>query len=76
MSLSFIFSECENKFGKELGQTVWRAVNAVFDVLPLAATIDDKVMIQYSIFIKHLEYNARADQKTDMVCTKTLRIIL
>ncbi|KAK3710145.1 hypothetical protein QZH41_010545, partial [Actinostola sp. cb2023] len=36
-------TECEQKFGKELGQTVWKAINAVFDVLPLAATIDEKI---------------------------------
>ncbi|XP_031568704.1 uncharacterized protein LOC116303319 isoform X2 [Actinia tenebrosa] len=36
-------TECEKKFGKEMGNTVWRGINAVFDVLPLAATIDDKI---------------------------------
>ncbi|XP_032239117.2 uncharacterized protein LOC116618970 [Nematostella vectensis] len=35
--------ECHAKFGDEVGQEVWKAINSVFDVLPLAATIDDKV---------------------------------
>lgn len=36
-------SECIQKFGPSLGEEVWGAVNAIFDVLPLAAIIDNKV---------------------------------
>lgn len=36
-------SECLQKFGPALGEEVWEAVNAVFDVLPLAAIVDNKV---------------------------------
>ncbi|KAL9982177.1 hypothetical protein ACROYT_G010988 [Oculina patagonica] len=36
-------SECIQKFGAELGEEVWGAVNAIFDVLPLAAIVDNKI---------------------------------
>ena len=39
----FLFRECKKKFGKELGVQVWEAINLVFDALPLAACIDNKV---------------------------------
>lgn len=35
--------ECLGKFGDALGKEVWEAINSVFDVLPLAAVIDDQV---------------------------------
>lgn len=41
-------SECIQKFGAELGEEVWEAVNAIFDVLPLAAIIDNKVKLSAS----------------------------
>ena len=40
----FFVRECKKKFGKELGVQVWEAINLVFDALPLAACIDDKVI--------------------------------
>ncbi len=39
----FIHRECLGKFGDILGKEVWDAINSVFDVLPFAAVIDDKV---------------------------------
>ncbi|CAH0700278.1 unnamed protein product [Spodoptera exigua] len=37
------YNECLAKYGENEGQKVWNAINNVFDVLPLAAVIDDKV---------------------------------
>ena len=40
----FLFSrECLEKFGDDIGTQVWDAVNDCFDVMPLAATVDDRV---------------------------------
>lgn len=36
-------SECLEKFGDEIGIQVWDAVNDCFDVMPIAATVDDRV---------------------------------
>ncbi|KAK7088081.1 uncharacterized protein [Littorina saxatilis] len=36
-------SECLEKFGDDIGLQVWDAVNDCFDVMPIAATVDDKV---------------------------------
>lgn len=35
--------ECLNKFGESLGVDVWTSINNVFDVMPLAATIDGRI---------------------------------
>jgi hypothetical protein len=35
--------ECLVKFGEAIGKEIWEAINSVFDVLPLAAVIDEKV---------------------------------
>lgn len=36
-------SECLEKFNDEIGAQVWEAVNECFDVMPIAATVDDRV---------------------------------
>ncbi len=36
-------TQCKKSYGPELGQRVWEMINKVFDYMPLAATIDDKV---------------------------------
>ncbi|XP_045541651.1 uncharacterized protein LOC106719231 [Papilio machaon] len=37
------YTECTTKFGDVEGVKIWNAINNVFDVLPLAAVVDEKV---------------------------------
>ncbi|XP_021203434.1 uncharacterized protein LOC101741294 isoform X2 [Bombyx mori] len=37
------YNECVAKYGEVEGVRIWNAINNVFDVLPLAAVVDDKV---------------------------------
>ena len=53
--ITIYYRECLGKFGDTLGKEVWDAINSVFDVLPLAAVIDDKVQIEF-IYEKYLKY--------------------
>jgi len=39
------------KFGDSIGNQLWEAINDCFDVMPIAATIDDKVGC--SIMVTH-----------------------
>lgn len=44
LQLQYTFCrECEVKFGPTLGRKLWRVFNKVFDVLPLAALIDNQI---------------------------------
>ncbi|KAL4223534.1 hypothetical protein ACF0H5_017005 [Mactra antiquata] len=36
-------SECLNKFGDSIGNQLWESINDCFDVMPIAATVDDKI---------------------------------
>lgn len=47
----FLCSECVSKYGDTEGPKIWNAVNQVFDVLPLAAVVDDKVYVYLMDFI-------------------------
>lgn len=48
--------ECLEKFGERLGQSVWEAVNLVFDCMPLAAIVDERVGI-YSNYTHCYQYS-------------------
>ncbi|KAJ8312221.1 hypothetical protein KUTeg_009594 [Tegillarca granosa] len=39
----FVKNECINKFGDSIGLQLWEAINDCFDVMPIAATVDDRV---------------------------------
>ena len=57
----FLFgSECVQKFGTDLGEEVWNVINAVFDALPLAAIVDDKVITPFthrsSSMVRNIDY--------------------
>lgn len=44
-----ICSECVNKFGENVGGEIWEAVNKCFDCMPIAATVDDKVLLSCAV---------------------------
>lgn len=39
---SFLF-QCKDRFGVEMGETLWEEVNQAFDRLPLSAIIDHEI---------------------------------
>ncbi len=55
----FIHRECLGKFGDILGKEVWDGINSVFDVLPFAAVIDDKVCRVYFPFPRNSDLSFR-----------------
>lgn len=44
-----LYSECLHKFGDSFGSNVWSAINNAFDVMPVAALIDKKVIFFFCI---------------------------
>ena len=43
-------SECIEKFGDMVGQQIWESINDCFDVMPVAAVVDEKVQPSFSLF--------------------------
>ena len=41
--ISKLHRECKTKFGNDLGLQIWEEINKVFDCMPLAALVDEKV---------------------------------
>ena len=48
--LSTFKKECMSKLGQVMGQKVWKAINKCFDVMPLAAVIDNKIFCAHGGF--------------------------
>jgi len=49
--LTLLFSECLTKFGETTGLQLWDAVNDCFDMMPIAATIDEKVHAYLNFYV-------------------------
>lgn len=48
---NYCFRECQEKFGVNKFQQMWEVINQVFDVMPLAAVVDQKVPTLFVILL-------------------------
>jgi diadenosine tetraphosphatase ApaH/serine/threonine PP2A family protein phosphatase len=56
----FFSRECISKFEKAESENIWEMINSVFDVLPLAAVIDDQVDLSLHFFFTLLGRSFRS----------------
>ncbi|XP_017486514.1 PREDICTED: serine/threonine-protein phosphatase 2B catalytic subunit A2-like [Rhagoletis zephyria] len=63
MNRSFFLEECRLKFGRQVGQHVWRLLNAAFCQLPYAALINGAVFVVHGGIPKNLRSLADLDQE-------------
>eukprot|EP00516_Mucochytrium_quahogii_P005125 CAMPEP_0203760404 /NCGR_PEP_ID=MMETSP0098-20131031/13702_1 /ASSEMBLY_ACC=CAM_ASM_000208 /TAXON_ID=96639 /ORGANISM=" , Strain NY0313808BC1" /LENGTH=474 /DNA_ID=CAMNT_0050653943 /DNA_START=239 /DNA_END=1663 /DNA_ORIENTATION=- len=58
-------SQCKARFGKSLGERVWRGANEVFDYLPMACTIDEKIFCSHGGIPRQRQGDSEEDTRLE-----------